>query len=513
MTVVGGAELRGREVVEADVCVVGTGAGGAVVAAELAEGGMRVVMLEEGEHRPTAGFTARPRDMSMDLYRDAGQTVTLGNVPIVLPLGRGIGGTTMINSGTCFRTPDAVLAKWRERFGLEALTNEELAPCFDRVEHEIGVSQVTPELAGRNAAVVKRGADALGWSVDYLHRNARGCIGSGVCCFGCPTAAKQHVGISYVPRAWEHGAVTYTGCEAQRVTHQGWRASGVVARTAGGGRLQVRAPVVIVAAGTIGTPVLLERSGMAGVSGELGRNLSLHPATAVKALMDEQVDMAVGVPQSLFIDEFAAEGIMFEGAAGPPDYMAAAFGVWGDELRELMLSIRNVSQFGVMVSDESRGFVRRRGAVTTIRYDLVEADVRRFHRGLELLAELYWRVGAKRVFLPVAGLGMLDSPADLQRLRDRRLRARDLTLMAFHPLGTARAAARREDGVVDGDLRHHEVEGLHVADGSVVPSALGVNPQLTIMALATRLAFGLLGRPVPPTAEHVTAPSAAYAPA
>ena len=512
MTVVRGAELRGRHVVEADVCVVGTGAGGAVVAAELAEGGMRVVMVEEGDHHPTSEFTARPRDMSMAIYRDAGQTVTLGNVPIVLPLGRGVGGTTMINSGTCFRTPERVLAKWRDRFGLEALDPGELAPCFDRVEREIGVGQVTPELAGHNAAIVRRGAEALGWSVDYLYRNARGCVGSGVCCFGCPTAAKQHVGISYAPRAWEHGAVTYTGCEVRRVTHQGWRASGVVARTAAGGRLVVRAPVVVVSGGAIGTPVLLERSGMAGRSGQLGRNLSLHPATAVKAMMDEDVHMAVGVPQSLYIDEFAAEGIMFEGAAGPPDYMSAAFGIWGDELRELMFSFQRVSQFGVMVSDESRGVVRRRGGLTTIRYDLCDADVQRFHRGLLLLAELYWQAGARRVFLPISGLGVLETP-DLTPLRERRLRARDMTLMAFHPLGTARMAARPQDGVVDGGLRHHEVEGLYVADGSVVPSALGVNPQLTIMALATRLAFGLLGRPVPATADHVTAPTAAYAPA
>lgn len=512
MTVVRGAELHGRHVVDADVCVIGTGAGGAVVAAELAEGGMRVVMLEEGEHVPTAEFNARPRDMSMALYRDAGQVVTLGNVPIVLPLGRGVGGTTMINSGTCFRTPDAVLAMWRERFGLDGLGPEELAPCFARVEREIGVGQVTADIAGHNAAVVKRGAERMGWSVDYLYRNARGCVGSGVCCFGCPAAAKQHVGISYVPRAWANGAVTFTGTTAHGFQRRGNRVTGVLARTAAGGRLRVRCDRVVVAGGAIGTPLLLQRARVTGVSGQLGRNLSLHPATGVKAMMDEDVDMAVGVPQSLYIDEFAAEGIMFEGAAGPPDYMSAAFGVWGDELRELMLSFRKVSQFGVMVSDSSRGSVQRRAGLTTIRYDLVDADLAKFHRGLLLLSELYWKAGAKRVFLPVAGLPVLETP-DLTPLRERRLRPRDLTLMAFHPLGTARAAARPEDGVVDGDLRVHGLEGLHVADGSVVPSALGVNPQLTIMALATRLAFSLLGRPVPETTGNTIAPRAAYAPA
>ena len=207
--------------------------------------------------------------------------------------------------------------------------------------------------------------------------------------------------------------------------------------------------------------------------------------------------MSTGVPQSFYVDEFAAEGIMFEGAAGPPDYTAASFGTWGDEHRALMLDYKRLSQFGVMVSDVSRGSVRRRLGLTVIRYDLVAEDVARFHRGLLLLAELYWAAGARRVFLPVAGLHALETPADLRALRDRRLRARDLQLMAFHPLGTARAAARPADGVVDGDLAVHGVQGLHVADGSVVPSALGVNPQVTIMALATRLAFSLLGAPVP----------------
>ncbi len=220
------------------------------------------------------------------------------------------------------------------------------------------------------------------------------------------------------------------------------------------------------------------------------------------------------MPQSLYIDEFAAEGIMFEGASGPPDYTALSFASWGPELRELMLDYRRLSQFGVMVSDRSRGRVVRLLGRTIIRYDVGEEDVGRFQRGLELLAELYWATGARRVFLPVAGLGVLERPEDLARLRERRLRARDLTLMAFHPLGTARAAARPADGVVDGDLALHGVEGLHLADGSVVPSALGVNPQLTIMALATRLAFSILGRAVPDEPERASVPVAAsaYAP-
>jgi choline dehydrogenase-like flavoprotein len=215
--IVEGAVIAGERVVQADACVIGAGAGGAVAAKELAEGGMRVVMLEEGEWHDTDEFTARPRDMTLRLYRDAAQTATLGTPPIVMPLGQAVGGTTLVNSGTCFRTPAPVLELWRERFGLEELTEPALEAFFRRVERTLNVAQVPAELAGRNADVVRRGAEALGWSGDFLFRNVRGCVGSGVCAFGCPAGAKQHVGITYVPRAWAAGATTYTGTRAERI--------------------------------------------------------------------------------------------------------------------------------------------------------------------------------------------------------------------------------------------------------------------------------------------------------
>ena len=392
-----GAQLSGSRTIKADVCVIGTGAGGAPAAKELAEGGARVVMLEEGEHHTLDELSARPRDMTPLLYRDAGQTVTRGNTPIVLPLGKAVGGTTLVNSGTCFRTPPAVLERWKSEFGLEELTPEALDPYFHRVERELGVAQVPPELAGRNALVVKRGADALGWSNDFLFRNARGCVGSGVCAFGCPAGAKQHTGQTYVPRAWEAGATTWTGTRAERLRMSGRRATAVEASTTAGGRLTVEADTVIVACGAIHTPLFLVANRLGARSGQLGRNLAIHPATAVRALFEtEEIDMARGVPQSLYIDEFAHEGIMFEGAAGPPDYLSMTFPFSGERHRDVMLRWRNLSQFGVMVSDVSRGSVRRRAGRVEIRYDLLPEDVRKFERGIDLLRELYEAAGATR---------------------------------------------------------------------------------------------------------------------
>ena len=345
----------GSRVLEADVCVIGAGAGGAVAAAELAEGGARVVVLEQGPRHDADRFSARPLEMMARLYRDGGQGMTIGSPPILLPLGRGIGGTTLVNSGTCFRTPSHVLERWRREYGLEALTDEALGPCFDRVEQALSISEVAPELAGANAAVARRGAEALGWSHGYLRRNARGCVGAGVCAFGCPTSAKQHVGITYVPRAEAAGAQVLAGADVRRVLVERGVARGVEARLAAGGRLIVHAPDVVVAAGTIHTPLLLARSGLGAASGQLGRNLALHPATAAFALMGEVVDMAKGVPQSFYVDEFAREGIMFEGVAGPPSYVAMALPLDGRRHAEAMARYRHLAMFGLMVSDGSRG--------------------------------------------------------------------------------------------------------------------------------------------------------------
>jgi choline dehydrogenase-like flavoprotein len=462
-------------VIHADVCVIGSGAGGAPVAAELAEAGMSVVVLEEGERHPPEAMTARPRDAMPRLYRDGAQTMTVGWPPILLPLGRGVGGTTIVNSGTCFRTPRHVLASWEREFGLDGA----LDPYFARVEHAIGVTRVTEDIAGRNALVVRRGAERLGWSSGFLERNVRGCRGSGVCAFGCPTGAKQHAGVTYMARAERVGATVLTGTRVTRIDTSGSRA---VALAADGTRVQ--AERMVVAAGTIHTPALLNASGL-GDRRHLGRHLSLHPATAVWGLFDEVVDMHQGVPQSYYVDEFADDGIMLETIAGPPDYLAMGIPLAGPAHRDLMLRYRHVGQCGLMVSDTSRGRVHLRGRRPLIRYDLEPADVARVGTGVERLEQLLTAAGARKLY--TSG-----------------------KLMAFHPLGTARAHAEPGHGVVDRDLKVNGADNVWVADGSVVPSALGVNPQITIMALATRLAFHLKGAPCPSssTAPGSTAPAA-----
>jgi choline dehydrogenase-like flavoprotein len=507
--VVPGSEITSDRTVHADVCVIGTGAGGAPLAKELAEGGMSVVMLETGDRFTTDDFNARPREMTSLLYRDAGQTVTFGNVPIILPMGEAIAGSTLINSGTCFRTPDVVLESWRERFGLDGMSPEELDPYFRRVEREVHVVQVPEEVAGNNALVIKRAAERLGWSGDFIFRNASGCVGSGVCNWGCPTSSKLHMGLTYVPRAWDAGATAYTLCNAERIEIEDGRARAVEARAAGGARLRVECDIVVVACGAIHSPLLLKRNGLGLASGELCRNLALHPALAARARFDEEINMARGVVQSYYIDEFCDEGIMFEGAAGPPDYAAMSFPHVREQHRELMLDYLHMGQFGLMVSDTSRGSVRPApGNSFHISYSVNDEDMRTIKRGIELLCELYWAAGATEIYPPVEGIGVLRD-GDLATVRNHDLKPRDVTLAAFHPLGTARADARPEHGVVDGNLKLYGCEGVYVSDASAIPSSLGVNPQITIMALATRLAYHLLDKPAPvdePEPEKIARP-------
>jgi len=485
--ILAGAEIRAGRTLEVDVCVIGSGAGGAPAAKELAEGGLRVAVLEEGVWESSATFTARPREMTSRLYRDAGQTVTVGDPPIVLPLGRAIGGTTLVNSGTCFRTPPKVLAKWRDELGFAP----DLEAAFARVEEIVGVAEVPAELAGDNAAFVRAGAERLGLSGGFLRRNARGCVGSGVCAFGCPSGAKQHVGVTYMPLAWEAGALTVTGARAERIVTRGGRIEAVTARTAGGGALTVRCAHAIVACGTLLTPLLLRRSGLGTASGQLGRNLSIHPASAARAVLDHEIDPWRGVPQSYYVDQLSDDGIMLEGISGPPDQSAMSTPRAGDEHRELMLAAKRTATFGVMVSDTARGTVRSLAGRPLVRYDLHADDARRFQRGFTALAEIFFAAGARQVIVPIAGVPTL-TDGDVTPLVNAIVKPRHLSLMAFHPLGTARAGGDPRRSVVDPDLRLHGVEGVHVADGSVVPTSLGVNPQITIMALATRLAKHLL---------------------
>jgi choline dehydrogenase-like flavoprotein len=470
-----------------EVVVIGTGAGGAAMAYDLARRGRAVLLLEGGHYHPRTEFHGRSSEAYRKLYLGLGGTIALGNVAAPILAGRGVGGTTTINSGTCYRAPEHTLARWGERYGLSMLTTESLAPYFESVESMLGVAEASRAHLGGAARVVARGAELLRLSHQPLHRNAPGCDGQGVCCFGCPTGAKRSTDVSYVPEALKRGAQLVTGAKVLKIDVEHARARGVTARLASGKTLRVRADAVVVAGGALSTPLLLAESGLCGSSGWLGKNLSIHPATKVMALFDETIDMSRGIPQSYAIDEYARDGLMFEGASTPLDVTAVAMPWVGRRFMDVMDRYMNVATFGFMIQDRSRGSVRAGpGDLPLIRYDLGPHDVARMQRGIEILCEVFLRAGATRVMPMVFGCEEIDGDAGLEKLRKMRLAPGDFEVSAFHPLGTCRMGVDPARSCVGPDGEAHDVDGLYVSDGSIVPSSLGVNPQLTIMALSLR---------------------------
>ncbi|HET9622676.1 MAG TPA: GMC family oxidoreductase [Kofleriaceae bacterium] len=480
--------LDGDLAVECDVVVIGTGAGGAVVGRELVEAGLAVVFVEEGKYFDRSEFTGRALDMQQKLYRRGAATFALGNSFIPLPLGQTVGGSTTVNSGTCIRTPDRVLASWRDELGLAELAPDRLAPYFDRVESVLQVEAARADLLGGNGRVIARGCDALGFTHHGpLRRNAPACDGQGVCCFGCPTDAKRSTNVSYIPLALRGGAELFPGAKVTRIIVEAGRARGVVAHTEAGHALTVHARAVVVACGTIMTPLLLGRHQLGGASGQLGKNLSIHPAAGCLAEFDEQILTWRGIPQGYTIEDLHDEGILFEGATVPLEMSMTAMSLIGPDLIRLAESFDHVASFGFLVEDSSRGSVHDVMGQPMIRYWLQEQDVAHIKRAIDVLAQIFFAAGARVVHVPVAGFERL-RPDDLPALRRAKIRAWDLDLSAYHPLGTARMGRDPASSVVDPDHKLHGLDALYVVDGSAVPTSLGVNPQVTIMALATRAA-------------------------
>ena len=485
--VTSGEETSVDITLECEVVVVGTGAGGAACAHELASRGRAVLMLEEGPFVRREGFSGRAQEMVKKLYRDNGLTIAFGNAGIPVWAGRAVGGSTVVNSGTCYRAPERVFQSWRDDFDLADFSGAMLAPYYERAEHMLQVTRATTALTGGVGRVIARGASALGYHHHALERNAPDCDGQGVCAFGCPTGAKRSTDVSYVPEALKRGAQLLTGARVEDIDVVAGRARGVAGKLASGARFRVKADAVVIAAGALMTPVLFKRAGLLSQYRWLGRNLSIHPASKVMAVFDEAIDMGSAIPQGYAVDEFAAEDIMFEGGSTPLEVTAAAVPWTGRPFIKLLDQYRNMASFGFMIKDTSRGKVRAgRGYSPLITYHLNRVDIDRIQRAICILCEIYLEAGARRVLPFLPGAEEVRSRRDLERLSRLRLSASDLEITAYHPLGTCRIGTDPSMSVLSPEHETHGVESLYVTDGSAIPSSLGVNPQLTIMAMAHR---------------------------
>ncbi|HEX3735113.1 MAG TPA: GMC family oxidoreductase N-terminal domain-containing protein [Solirubrobacterales bacterium] len=485
----GETEPRG-EGEECDVVIVGSGAGGAAAAAELAEAGLDVIVLEAGGHYDRDSYPSDHLEAIAELYRDGGLTIAEGRPPIPVPVAKVVGGTTVINSGTCFRAPDRVLEDWKRRFGIPWA--RDLDPDYAEAERFLHVTQLDPETMGRNGQLAMEGAAAIGASGAPIHRNAGSCVQCSSCPFGCEIDAKRGMHVSYLPRAVAAGARIRARVEAERVLVEDGRAVGVRCSTRAGGNGRRRAfgvrarKATIVAGGALGTPELLQRSGLGGR--HVGRNLHIHPACWVGARYAEEVRGWDGVMQSFYVDQWEQSGILLEATFTPLAFGGAWLLGSGRSHQEAMLDFGHVGSIGVHLSDRSSGRVGL-GAEGSLRasYKLTGEDADKLAYGIARAAEIHFAAGATEVYPNIARVGVL-RPQDLSTFEATTFKPSELRLEAFHPMGTARISADPAAGACGPDGSLNGTGDLYVADASLFPTSVGVNPMMTVIAFAKQVA-------------------------
>ncbi len=392
--------------------------------------------------------------------------------------------------------PPAVLKEWRTAYGLTDMTEDEMSLIYGAIEEFLYVKKADPEVAGINAHKFLEGAEKLGLNGDYLPRNAKDCEGYAVCSFGCPSGAKQSTNVSYIPEAIKRGAELYADCKVERILTENGRAVGVEGRFINhetgetGPKIRVDAKVVVLSCGTIGTPLLLMKNRLANSSGEVGKNYRLHPATQVIPIFDERIDPYKGISQSAWVHDFIGEGISLETSVLPPDMLAAIVPQVSSRHAESMLLYPHAGLFAAMLRDNSSGRIMTHSKKGfSILYQINRDDVRRMKLGNILVSEMAFAAGAKKVYTLIRGHTELRGLKDLNRLKGDKVSARHfLNMSGWHPLGACRMGGDPAWSVVKQTGETWDVENLYVSDASTFPTALGVNPQLTIMALSVRCA-------------------------
>jgi choline dehydrogenase-like flavoprotein len=363
----------------------------------------------------------------------------------------------------------------------------------------VHVEEVPVEVRSRSTELFLDGADKLGIPMYPLRRNTHGCQGKARCTFGCPHGAKMSVDHAWLPAVVAGGGRIYADCHVERVGLESGRARSVHGYVSTGPDglekrpFAVRAKVVVVACGTVHTPMLLSASGLEGQSRQLGRHITLHPAVRVSALFDEEVRGWDGALQSVYTDHFMDDGITLVGVYSAVNVLAAAFPGVGKEHLDHVRKMRGAAIFGGMIHDEGGGSVHRQpGREPLLTYRMVPEDKRRMLRTIGILAEMAFAGGAREVMLPVFGAPAMKSFAEVRALIDRNPEGRRIESTAFHPLGSARMAVNEKLGVVRHTGESWDVPGLYVCDGSVLPTSIGVNSQVPVMAVARKITTGLL---------------------
>ncbi len=489
----------------ADAVVIGSGAGGAVVAAELAAAGSDVVVLEMGAYLNEADFTGNEAEMTPRMYLGRGLLAT-NDLGITVLAGCCVGGGTVINWSDSLRTPPEVLGEWESDHGLEGVAGADYQHGFDVAEHRMCVG-TTDSVPNANNATLKLGCEALGYHWDYIPRNATGCEQRcGGCQYGCPLGRKQSALLTFLQDAHAAGARVIAGCRVERVLVSGGRAVGVEARVSRAGhRVTVRAPAVVVAGGSIESPALLLRSGLDNPN--IGRHLRLHPVAVMAGFYDHPIRAWEGSPQTIKTDQFArlrgTHGFRIEMAPALPGTIASGT-AWEGGLQHKLQMLRSADAaiFFVLTRDTGEGTVQvdRRGR-PVIRYWPNRVDAGFLVRGMQEITRIAFAGGAEAISsthsLPLrlesdqgrpGAIGAARLDRFLGEIERRGVVANQLPLYSAHQMGSCRLGADKKTSVADPYGEVHGVKGLYIADASGFPSASGVNPMLSVMALAYRVA-------------------------
>ena len=508
--VVDASRLDADLAIDADVAIVGSGAGGGVTAEALALAGLKVVVLEEGPLRSSSDFRMREADAYPELYQESAARKTLDKAITVMQ-GRCVGGGTTVNWTSSFRTPPATLDHWARALGIPGLAAEALAPWFAKMEARLGIAPWDVPPNANNAALT-RGAANLGIPGAAIRRNVRGCWNLGYCGVGCPTNAKQSMLVTTLPTALARGAKLVTRVRAERFAIVGERVDRLEARaldatgtTPTDRRVTVRARSYVAAGGAIGSPALLLRSGAPDPHALLGKRTFLHPTVVSAALMPERIDGFSGAPQTVYSDHWL-DTLPLNGPAGfkleaPPLHPVlasitlpghgAAHARWMRELPRMHVLIALVRDG--FHPDSPGGTVRLRDDGTPLLdYPLTPYLFDGMRRAFRAMADLQFAAGAETV-MPVHGRGAAFATADAARSAIATFELAPLVtpVVSAHVMGGCPLGPDPRRAVVNLDGRHHQIANLHVLDGSLFPTSIGANPQLSIYGIVAKLADGL----------------------
>jgi choline dehydrogenase-like flavoprotein len=495
-----------------DVAIVGSGAGAGIAAELLTAAGLDVLIVEEGPLKSTRDFRQLESEAYPSLYQESAGRKTADKAINILQ-GRCVGGSTTVNWTSSFRTPQETLAHWAREFALPQFDAASMAPWFAQAEQRLHIQ--TWELApNRNNALLRQGADRLGIPVAVIPRNVKGCWNLGSCGLGCPTNAKQSMLVTTLPTALDRGATLWVQTQARRVALSGERATGLVCQPVAingdptGPPVRVHARHVVVAGGAINSPALLLRSGLPDPHGLLGRRTFLHPVVLSAALFDEAVEGWAGAPQSLYTDHFLHQhpidgpmGYKLEAPPLHPVIFTTTLAGFGIEQAKLMSEFPRTQVLLALLRDgfhpQSAGgrVTLRRDGSPQLDYPLNDFVMDGARRALLSMAEIQFAAGAREV-VPVHEAAArhrswAEARAAIEALPMKPLAAR---VVSAHVMGGCAIAGDERRGVVRPDGSHWQVKDLSVLDGSLFPTSIGANPQLSIYGLVARLATGLAQR-------------------